>query len=111
MNTMTYKGFVGSISFSEEDDLFFGKVEGINSLVNFEGESVSELKTNFHQAVDEYVTFCANHNIPAKRSYSGQLNVRISPETHTRIAIISNQRGISINAFIKQALDRAVAGL
>lgn len=43
MNTMRYKGFIGSVAYSEEDNVFFGKVEGINALVNFEGESVSEL--------------------------------------------------------------------
>ena len=40
MNTMTYKGYLGSVAFSEKDQVFFGKIEGINGLVNFEGESV-----------------------------------------------------------------------
>ena len=44
MNTMNYKGFIGSVAFSEEDNVFFGKIEGIDGLVNFEGDNVSELK-------------------------------------------------------------------
>ncbi len=28
-NTMEYKGYVGSVEFSEEDGLFYGKVMGI----------------------------------------------------------------------------------
>ena len=55
MNTLNYKGFIGSVSFSEEDNAFFGKIEGINGLVNFEGESVSELKDAFQNAVDDYI--------------------------------------------------------
>ena len=43
MNTMTYKGYLGSVAYSEKDQVFFGKIEGINGLVNFEGESVKEL--------------------------------------------------------------------
>ena len=43
MNTLTYKGYIGSVAFSEKDNVFFGKIEGINGLVNFEGESVKEL--------------------------------------------------------------------
>ena len=39
MNTLTYKGYIGSVSFSEKDNVFFGKIEGINGLVNFEGFS------------------------------------------------------------------------
>lgn len=36
MNTMSYKGYIGSVEYSEKDQVFFGKVEGINGLVNFE---------------------------------------------------------------------------
>ncbi len=33
MNTMTYKGYLGSVAFSEKDNVFFGKIEGINGMV------------------------------------------------------------------------------
>lgn len=111
MNTMSYKGYIGSLAFSEKDEVFFGKVEGIDALVNFEGRSVDELKTAFHQAVDEYVEYCRENGIAAHKSYSGNLNVRISSETHSRIAFLADRAGISINAFIKEALDREVAAL
>ncbi len=32
MNTMSYKGYLGSIAFSEKDNIFYGKIEGINGL-------------------------------------------------------------------------------
>lgn len=35
-----------------------GKIEGINGLVNFEGESVKELTEAFHEAVDDYLAYC-----------------------------------------------------
>lgn len=55
MNTMTYKGYLGSVAYSDKDKVFFGKIEGINGLVNFEGESVKELTKAFHEAVDDYL--------------------------------------------------------
>lgn len=57
MNTLKYKGFIGSVNFSEEDSVFFGKIEGINGMVNFEGQSVQELTEAFHEAVDDYIAF------------------------------------------------------
>ena len=42
-NTMEYKGYVGSVEFSEADGVFFGKVQGIRSLISYEGESAEEL--------------------------------------------------------------------
>ena len=101
MNTLTYKGYIGSVSFSEKDNVFFGKIEGIDGLVNFEGESVRELTTAFHEAVDDYLAYCEEEGIEPHKSYSGSLNVRLSPELHSRVAVLANQAGVSINAFIK----------
>ena len=42
-NTMEYRGYVGSVEFSEADQLLFGKVQGIRSLISYEGTTVSEL--------------------------------------------------------------------
>ena len=55
---MTYKGSLGSVAYSEKDNVFFGKIEGINGLVNFEGESVKELTDAFHETVDDYLAYC-----------------------------------------------------
>ena len=54
MNTLKYKGYIGSVGYSEADKVFFGKIEGINGLVNYEGESVGELTAAFHEAVEDY---------------------------------------------------------
>ncbi len=111
MNTMRYKGFIGSVAFSEKDDVFFGKIEGIDALVNFEGQSVEELKKSFHEAVDYYIDFCAREGKPARKPYSGTLNVRLSPETHSRIATLAKMEGVSINAFIRRTLDERVSAI
>lgn len=111
MNTLSYKGYLGTVNFSEKDECFYGKIEGIDGLVNFEGESVSELTNAFHEAVDDYVAYCVAEGIEPHKSYSGQLNIRIKPETHSRIAALAKQAGESINAFISQALDTLVAAM
>ena len=40
---MQYKGYVGSVEFSEEDGIFFGKVLGIRSLISYDGKNAQEL--------------------------------------------------------------------
>lgn len=54
-NTMEYKGYVGSVEFSEEDALFFGKVLGVQALISYEGENAHDLVEDFHSAVDDYL--------------------------------------------------------
>ena len=57
-NTLEHKNFIGSVSFSSEDEVFHGKIEGIDDLVSFEGITVSELKSAFEEAVEDYVEIC-----------------------------------------------------
>ncbi len=111
MNTLKYKGFIGSVAFSEEDNVFFGKIEGINGLVNFEGESVEELKSAFHEAVEDYLEYCCEEGIEPHKSYSGSLNVRLTPDIHTRVAFLAKQSGVSINSFIRSAVEKQIAAM
>ena len=108
MNTMTYKGYLGSVSFSEKDRVFFGKIEGINGLVNFEGESVTELTEAFHEAVDDYLAYCNDEGIEPDKSYTGVLNVRLTPAIHRQVAMLARQAGMTLNAYIKEALEEKV---
>ena len=108
MNTLKYKGYIGSVAYSEPDKVFYGKLEGIDDLVNYEGESVQELTSAFHEAVEDYLIFCEEHNCKPEKSYSGAFNVRVAPCLHRDIANLAAEEGISINAFVKRALAEAV---
>lgn len=57
-NTIEYKNFIGSVSFSSEDEVFHGKIEGIDDLVTFEGVTVADLKSAFEEAVEDYIEIC-----------------------------------------------------
>ena len=108
MKTLKYKGYLGSVEFSEEDNVMFGKILGIDALVNYEGENIQQLTTSFHEAVEDYLVFCKEHGINPQKSYSGSFNVRIAPETHKEIASLAAENGITINAFVKKTLDEAI---
>jgi len=108
-DVLNYKGFIGSVHFSADDNVFFGKLEGINDLVTFEGETVKELTDAFHYVVDEHIKDCEKENIAAEKSYKGSFNVRLTPELHRRIAISAKMRGESINKFVLEALSQSVS--
>ena len=44
---MKYKDFIGSVHYASEDRVFYGKVEGINDIISFEGSTVDELEEGF----------------------------------------------------------------
>lgn len=107
-NTMEYKGYVGSVEFSEEDALFFGKVLGVRALISYEGENAHDLIDDFHSAVDDYLELCATEGVEPEKAYKGSFNVRISPELHKKAAIAAMAKQISLNRFVEESIVSAV---
>ena len=48
---------------------------------------------------------CVADGIEPRKPYSGTLNIRISPEIHSKIAMLAQEAGTTINGYIKQALE------
>ena len=44
MDKLTYKGYYTEIHYSEEDQVLFGKIEGIADMVNFESDSAKTIE-------------------------------------------------------------------
>lgn len=91
-SVMKYKGYIGSVEFSEEDQIFYGKVLGIHALISYEGESAKELIQDFHDPVDDYLELCVEKRIEPEKAYKGSFNVRISPDFHRSIAYPCHSR-------------------
>jgi predicted HicB family RNase H-like nuclease len=105
-NTLTYKEFIGTVSFSAEDRIFYGKIEGIDDLVTFEGSTVEELDSAFRYMVNQHIADCEKEGKPAEKSYKGVFNVRISPGLHKKASHAAIKKGITLNQMIKQALEK-----
>lgn len=110
-DVMTYKGFIGSVHFSADDRVFFGKIEGINDLISFEGVTVDELEEGFKYMVDQHIEDCKRDNLPLEKSYKGSLNIRLKPELHKKATQDAMLKGISLNDYINQAVELKVSGI
>ena len=108
-NYLQYKDYIGSVEFSEKDAVFHGKVVGIKSLISFEGDSVSSITDDFHNAIDEYLAFCAEKATKPEKSFKGSFNVRIGTDLHRSAALAASARRISLNAFVEDAIRQAVS--
>ena len=109
MGYLKYKGYTGSVEYSEEDKCLFGKVQGMTKDgITYEGTTVEELTADFEEAVDDYLQMCEEKGIIPRKPYTGVLNVRLTPEIHSGAAIAAKNAGITINAFIKNAVARAL---
>lgn len=102
---MEYRGYIGSVEFSEEDEVFFGKVQGIQSLISYEGTTAKALIKDFHKSVDSYYKLCEETNTKPEIGYKGSLNIRIKKDLHKRAAVYAMAQSQSLNSFIEEAIQ------
>jgi predicted HicB family RNase H-like nuclease len=107
MTAFSHKGYSARVEFSPEDDLFVGRITGIDDIVTFEGESVKALKSAFREAVEDYLAACAEIGKKPQKSYSGQLMLRIDPAVHANAARAAELAGKSLNQWSEEALAKA----
>lgn len=104
MSMMVHKGYMAKIDYSDEDELFIGRLAGINDVVGFHGSSVVELKAAFIEAVEDYLDTCKKLGRKPQKSYSGKFVVRVEPEVHARAVVAAELEGKSLNAWIGDAI-------
>ena len=105
MGALKYKGYSGTVEYSEEDNCLFGKAIGMNkNIITYEGKTVEELKADFEAGIDLYVESCKERGIKPQKPYSGSLNIRIPSEVHCQLALKAQMTGKSINAIINDLL-------
>lgn len=108
MKTMTYRGYAARIEYSDEDHCFVGHIAGIDDIVGFHGESVTELRSAFEEAVDDYLETCAKLGRAPQKPYSGRLMLRVPPEVHAAVAAAAEVSGKSINQWAVETFTQAV---
>jgi len=111
MSVMTYKGYHARIEFDAADQILVGHIAGIDDIIGFHADNVSELTAAFHEAVDDYVATCAKVGKDPQKPYSGRVMFRIAPEVHARAALAAELAGISLNQWAEKALEKAAVGI
>jgi predicted HicB family RNase H-like nuclease len=108
IDSLKYQDYTATIHYSADDEVFFGKVIGINDLITFEGISVAELKDAFQEAMEDYLETCKSIGKSPDKTYKGVFNVRVPAGLHKKAAIFALQHRITLNDFVKTALVYAV---
>jgi predicted HicB family RNase H-like nuclease len=106
---MEYKGYVGKIEFDDDAGIFHGEVLDTRDVITFQGRSVAELKSAFRESIDDYLAFCKERGEEPNKPFSGQFVTRIPPELHREVNLAASRSGKSLNAWVVEQLQDAVA--
>jgi len=107
---LEHEGYLGSVRYSAEDHVFYGKVEYIRSLITFEGTDVASLESAFVEAVDDYLETCQELGRAAEKPFKGTFNVRTGQARHRRASVYAMTHEKSLNQVVNEALDVYLSG-
>ncbi len=106
-NFMTYKGYTASMVFDTEDKIIVGRVQDVDDIISFHGESVSVFESNFHAVIDDYLAASKELGSAPEKPASGKVMLRIAPEVHAAALKAAARSGKSLNKWAENALDKA----
>ncbi|HLC14598.1 MAG TPA: type II toxin-antitoxin system HicB family antitoxin [Thermodesulfovibrionia bacterium] len=105
-----YKGYIGVVEFDPEIDEFHGTVINTNDVITFYGSSVAELRIQMQKSVDTYIEFCLQQGKEPENTFSGKLMIQTNPELHRRVALEAARLHVTMDTYIQEILEKAVAG-
>lgn len=108
MTMLEYKGYVGSVEVDVEDHVIFGRLLYIRDVITYRSDSPKDIEAAFRDAVDEYLTACAEDGTEPDVPFKGSFNVRVGPDRHRDVALLARRRGIGLNDFVVSAIDSAL---
>jgi len=103
---MEYKGYVGTVQFDEDAEIFHGEVINLRDVITFQADTVEGLKKEFHESIDDYLDFCKERGEKPEKPFSGKLTLRLEPELHRKIYIQSKKENKSLNNWITETLQK-----
>ena len=108
---MEYKGYIAKVEYDDSVGMLHGSVinSGSYPIANCEAPDVEALRKEFRISIDEYLAVCEERGITPQPPFSGKLNLRLGPDLHARVAALAARSGMSINSWIKDALEREAA--
>jgi|GEM_PF-2414420 len=71
LNGFAYRGYIGSVEWSDDDKCYFGKVMNSDNLIMYDGDTLAELEENFRDLIDDEILLAmvkerVEHNDPSK---------------------------------------------
>jgi len=104
---MQYKGYVAAVEFDDSVGRLHGRVvnSGAYPIATFEATDVDGIRHEFRQSIDVYLASCREDGVEPKKPFSGTLNLRLGPDLHQRAALSATAQGVSLNSWIKQAVE------
>lgn len=106
MTILSHKGYQGSVTF--DGDALLVQVLHIADAVMDRCDAAKDAQATFEHLVDDYLETCAAVGKDPDKPFRDSFNIRIHPSLHRRAAQAAAERGMSLNQWIGQAIEREI---
>lgn len=106
-NVMTIDGYPAVISYDPEIEMFRGEFVGLNGGADFYARDLEGLKREGHISLKVFLDACAEDGVEPRKSFSGKFVLRVPPDIHEAAALAAAARGVSLNQWAAEALEKA----
>jgi predicted HicB family RNase H-like nuclease len=109
INVLIIEGYKAAISFDPEIAKFRGEFVGLNGGADFYATDVAGLRREGGKSLRTFLDVCAERGIEPRKSFSGKFVLRTSAEAHEAAVLAAAARGMSLNQWAAEMLERAAA--
>ncbi len=102
---LVYKGFIGQIDFDSESNKLVGEVVNAVDLLEFEGQSASEIKQNFQDCVDDYLRMQREVEGTRATPFVGNFTVCLSTDKQDKVIKEAHLHGQSVSHWLNEKID------
>lgn len=106
-NAVTHEGYTARVAFDAADEVFIGRLTGVDDVVEFQSDTAAGSKAAFHEGVRDDVATREKVGKPAEKPYSGKTMPRVAPGVQARAAPTAQLSGRSMARWGEGVLSAA----
>ena len=72
---LEYKNYLGTVEFSKTDNVYHGRLIGIDGMITYEGVDFEALKEDFKDVIDDYLLMCEEEGMQPEETVVESLAV------------------------------------
>ena len=102
---LLHRGFIGKIEFDNSRQLLTGEVLNAMDLLEFDGKSAEEIKSNFIKCVNDYCELHQSDQAEETIPFKGNYNISLSTEKQSHVMRAAKLEGSSMEIWLNRRVN------
>ena len=104
---MEYKGYLASVEFDDEAEIFHGEVVNTPAVITFQAASANRLQREMEESIEDYLEWCTERGKEPETPSPDHLLVRATPELQQAVVAAASRAQQSLDAWLMRVLQQA----